>query len=80
MAATKMWNSIPAAQQTVDSAKKIWAKVMTPPHIADPTKPLPSEKDMDAYDLAKKYSDRDDDVAQKASGFVKKYLPSEEIK
>ena len=77
MAATKMWNSVPVVKQTTDTAKKIWAKVMTPAQISDPTKELPSEKGMGAYDLASKYSDRNDDVAQKTSGFVGKYLPPE---
>jgi hypothetical protein len=51
---------------------------MKPRQVNNPTQPLPDEKDMNAYDLANKYSDRNDQVAQMTQGFVKKYLPPQD--
>ncbi len=48
---------------------------MTPRKINNPSQSLPDEKNMNGFDLAKKYTDRNVDVSQKASGFVKHYLP-----
>jgi hypothetical protein len=74
------WDSFPQAQRTIDNAQELWSQALAPMKVEDPNQPLPSEKNMNASDLAQKYADRDADVAQKTSGFVNKYLNGKDLK
>jgi len=74
----QIWNGLPQVQKTADNAKQLWLKTTRPIQInmPDPNQPLPSEKNMNSWDLAQKYSDRNANVAQRLQPIVKKYLPS----
>ena len=55
-------------------AQKI-SQSMKPVRVSNPNEPLPDEKNMNAWDLANKYVNRNADVEKKTAPFVKKYLP-----
>jgi hypothetical protein len=55
-------------------AQKI-SQAMKPVSVSNPNEPLPDEKNMNAWDLANKYVNRNAYVEKKTAPFVKKYLP-----
>ncbi len=74
MKVKQAWGSMPQTQRTIQKAQELWNRAMTPTKASNPTQVLPDEQGMDAAALAQKYSDRNDDVAQKTNGFVQKYI------